>query len=141
MAVVRLPRPPAVIAPTVVVGATWVDVDHPGVLAVPRAPRALALKALKSGAQVIVTVALGVDHENHNVDGHRVATPVFVESHAVRITNEHGYRVGVWREGRYDVGYHLCAIHGAHRLTARDLGTLGPCINAGSDMDTSISST
>lgn len=132
----RLPRPPAVVASTVVVGATPIDPE-----ATPRPVRSFALKALKDGAQVIVTVALGIETVRDLVDHHFVERLAFIETHAVRVTNQYGYRVGVWGEGKYRCGYHLCAIHGAHRLTARDLGTLGPCIIAGSDTITSISST
>ena len=124
------------VAPTVVVGATPVDPE-----AAPRAVRTFALKALKGGAQVIVTVALGVETARDLVDHHYVERLAFVETHAVRMTNEYGYRVGVWHEGKYQCGYHLCAIHGAHRLTAHDLGTLGPCLIADSRMITSTSST
>jgi len=124
---VRLPRPPDVVAPTVVVGATSLDVDD-----APKGPRIVARRALANGWQVMITVALGVDTFKRKIDGHLIDVTDFVETHAVRIQREGAYQFGVWRDGKIERCYCVCRAVGIHRVSAADLGTVNACMGAGS---------
>ena len=127
----RLPRPPDVVAPTVVVGATSLDVDD-----APKGPRIVARRALANGWQVMITVALGVDTFKRKIDGHLIDVTDFVETYAVRMSNGTAHQFAVWRDSGngpdIERGYCVCRTVGIHRVSAADLGTVNACMGAGS---------
>lgn len=126
-------------APTVVVGATFLDIEAPH--HVPRGARTVGRRALAGGWRVIGTVALGVDTFKRKIDDHMIDVTDFVETYAVRMQRDGAYQFGVWREGKFERGYCLCRSRGIHHVAAAQLGTVSACTVAGSDTITLTSST